>query len=603
MKQKHDRSGVFRGFLRGTWATFILAVVMSVTAAFAEMLQPQIIRAAVDNALQGSPSRLPAWINRRIDAIGGFEYLGRHIWILALAVLIVAVLQLASQYANRVMTARSSETLAKNMRDDLFAHIERLPYAWFSANRTGDVIQRCTSDVNTIQNFFSEQMIPLVRILLLVVLSLTFMWRMHRGLTLVAMIPMPVIILFSYFFHKRMHAIFTECDENEGKLSAMAQENLAGVRVIRAFGQERDQIEKFTAHNKFYTGLWVRLSRLLGRFWTVAEMMSALQVMLVVVAGAVCCVKYGLSDGEYLAFISYNALLVGPFRMLGRLISGFSKASVAAERIRYIMDEPAEADPPDAVDAPMDGDIVFDHVRFRYENAPELLRDVSFTVKAGTTLGILGGTGSGKSTLVLLLDRLYDLPEGCGAISIGGVDVRRIRASHLRENIGVILQEPFLFSRTIAENIDVGTDSRDPERIRRAAAAAALDESVMSFPKGYDTMVGERGVTLSGGQKQRAAIARTFMREHPILIFDDSLSAVDTRTDAAIRAAIAERFGKATVILISHRVTTLANADNIIVLDHGRVAEQGSHDALKAAGGLYQRIYEAQNGLGEGGAS
>jgi ATP-binding cassette subfamily B protein len=272
------------------------------------------------------------------------------------------------------------------------------------------------------------------------------------------------------------------------------------------------------------------------------------------------------------------------------------------ERIFYIMNSPPEADEPDATDAPMDGDIRFEHVRFSYENAPELLHDIDFTMKAGTTLGILGGTGSGKSTLMLLLDKLYLLDEGCGRITIGGTDIRKIRTRHLRNNIGMVLQEPFLFSRTIAENIGIASPVQNLEAIRSAAAAAALDDTIRSFAQGYDTMVGERGVTLSGGQKQRAVIARMLMQDVPIMIFDDSLSAVDTETDAKIRQAIAQRFGKASVILISHRITTLSAADKIIVLDHGRIVEEGTHEALKISGGIYQKIYETQSGAKEVGA-
>ena len=437
------------------------------------------------------------------------------------------------------------------------------------------------------------------RIVLLLVLSITFMISMHPVLTLIALIPTPAIILYSFYFHRKIHDGFLECDENEGKLSAMAQENLTGVRVVRAFGRERAEIEKFEKQNDHYTALWEKMAKVLSRFWSVSDVLSGLQVMLVVVFGAFYCVNADLQAGAYIAFISYNAKLVWPIRQLGRMISEMSKAGVSIDRVAYIMHSPAERDDPEAEDAPMDGDITFEHVNFSYENSPEILHDINFNIKAGTTLGILGGTGSGKSTLMLLLDKLYPLEEENGTIAIGGKDIRKIRTAHLRKNIGFVLQEPYLFSRTIAENIAISNDEIDMLAVRSAAEAAALDETINGFAAGYETMVGERGVTLSGGQKQRAAIARTLVSQTPILIFDDSLSAVDTETDARIRRAISQRFGKATVILISHRITTLSAADKIIVLDKGRITEEGTHEELKNAGGIYQKIYEAQSGAGE----
>ena len=410
---------------------------------------------------------------------------------------------------------------------------------------------------------------------------------------------MPLIIGYSIHFHKKIHDGFMACDENEGKLSAMAQENLTGVRVVRSFGQERSEMDKFTKQNDYYTSLWVKMAKIMSRFWSVSDIFSGIQVMLVVIFGAYFCIHRSLTEGEYIAFISYNSMLVWPIRQLGRMISEMSKAGVSIDRVAYIMHSPVENDDPDATDAPMNGDITFEHVTFAYENAPELLHDISFTMKAGTTLGILGGTGSGKSTLMLLLDKLYLLDENSGRITIGGTDIKKIRTEHLRKNIGMVLQEPFLFSRTIAENIGITSPEIDMEAIRAAARAAALDETITSFAQGYQTMVGERGVTLSGGQKQRSAIARMLTQETPIMIFDDSLSAVDTQTDAQIRQAISQKFGKASVILISHRITTLSAADKIIVLDRGRIVEEGTHEELKQNGGIYQKIYETQGGTQE----
>ena len=597
--QKRENFSLLWQFLKGAKRYFFVTILAAGVTALADMLQPQIIRAAVDCALGGKEGNFPAFIMDEVNSIGGFQYLGQHLWIMSLAILAVAVVQVASNYTFRVYNTKASETLVKSMRDQLFSHIQRLPFSWHMKNKTGDIIQRCTSDIDTTKNFLSEQLTSVFRIVILLILSMSFMLSMHRTLTLIALIPMPLIIGYSIHFHKKIHEGFIDCDENEGKLSAMAQENLTGVRVVRAFGQERAEMDKFTKQNDYYTSLWIKMAKIMSKFWSVSDIFSGIQVMLVVIFGAYFCIHGSLTEGEYIAFISYNSMLVWPIRQLGRMISEMSKAGVSIDRVAYIMHSSVESDDPDAVDAPMDGDICFEHVNFAYENSPELLHDINFTMKAGTTLGILGGTGSGKSTLMLLLDKLYLLDENSGRITIGGTDIRKIRTEHLRMNIGMVLQESFLFSRTIAENIGITSPEVDMKAIRAAAEAAALDKTITSFAQGYETMVGERGVTLSGGQKQRAAIARMLTQETPIMIFDDSLSAVDTHTDAKIRQAISQKVGKASIILISHRITTLSAADKIIVLDRGRIVEEGTHDELKQHGGIYQKIYETQSGSQE----
>jgi len=601
-ENKEQRSAKLRllwRFLMGSKRFFAVSIIAALVTALADTVNPQIIRTAVDCIVGNPESELPAMMLTIVERLGGFARLKEDLWIMALGVVAVGAVQVLSQFTFRVANTTASETLVKTMRDSLFSHIERLPFGWHMKNRTGDIIQRCTSDIDTTRNFLSEQLTAIFRIVILLALSMYFMFSMHPTLTLIALIPMPAIIGYSWWFHGRVHEGFTECDENEGKLSAMAQENLTGVRVVRAFGQERNEISRFKAQNDHYTKLWEKMGKVLSRFWATSDILSGVQVMLVIVFGAFFCIRGSLTEGTYIAFISYNSMLVWPIRQLGRMISEMSKAGVSIDRIAYIMDSPLEQEDADATDAPMDGDICFENVSFHYDGGPDILKDVSFTMKVGTTLGILGGTGSGKSTMMLLLDKLYELPEDCGRITVGGVDIRKIRTEHLRRNIGMVLQEPFLFSRTIAENISIASPGMDMEAIRSAARAAALDESIVSFTQGYETMVGERGVTLSGGQKQRTAIARTLTSDAPILIFDDSLSAVDTQTDAKIRAAIAERFGKASVILISHRITTLSAADKILVLDRGSIAEEGTHEELKAAGGIYQKIYETQTGLRE----
>ncbi len=582
-------------FLKGSKGLFVISILMASLSALADMITPQIIRAAVDNAIGGNEPTFGPAVMKLVNAVGGFEYLGEHLWIMALAILLVALIKVASQYGFMISNTRASETLSKTMRDLLYTHIERLPFSWHMKNHTGDIIQRCTSDIDTTRNFVAGQMTQLFRIAILVVMAMAFMFSMNPILAVIALLPMPVIILYSFVFHNKIGEGFKECDESEGRLSAMAQENLTGVRVVRAFGRERYERDRFEKHNEEYTGLWVRLSKVMSRFWSTSDILSGLQIMLVVVFGVIFCLDGRMTSGEYIAFISYNAQLVWPIRQLGRMISDMSKAGVAVDRIGYIIESEPEKDKEDAITPDLTGDIAFEHVNFAYDGCPQMLHDITFTMKAGTTLGILGGTGSGKSTLMLLLDRLYDLPADCGRITIGGVDIADMKREHLRRNIGIVLQEPFLFSRTLRENLSITDKDLTLTDIREAARAACLDDTIEGFTKGYETFVGERGVTLSGGQKQRAAIARMLTQKTPIMIFDDSLSAVDAETDAKIRKALEARFGSASIILISHRITTLSKADQVIVLDKGRIAEMGTPAELEKAGGLYQKIYEIQS--------
>ena len=594
----YTKASLLMFFLRGSKRFFIISVVSALLLTGLDMLSPQLIRTAVDSILGNDELKAPAFLLNILDRIGGAEYLRSHLWILTLMIIGLALLSAVFRYLFTLFNTKGAESLVENMRNRLFSHIQRLPFSWHSQNQTGDIIQRCTSDVDMIKNFVSEQLTQVFRIVILITLSLVFMFSMNIGLSLIALTAIPVIITFSAYFYSRISSQFTECDENEGILSAIAQENLTGVRVVRAFGREEYEKERFEKQNIYYTNLWIKLCRLLSYFWGAGDLISGLQVMLTVIIGAVLCVNGGMTAGEFIAFISYNTMLIHPVRSLGRMISEMSKAGVSIERIRYIMASAPERDRADAVTPDMRGDIEFKNVTFGYAETP-VLSDVSFKIPKGTTFGILGGTGSGKSTLMHLLDRLYELPSENGSITIGGVDIADIRADWLRSNIGMVLQEPFLFSRTIAENIGITDNDMKLPDIRRAAAVACVDEAVSEFTDGYDTIVGERGVTLSGGQKQRVAIARMLTQKTPIMVFDDSLSAVDANTDAKIRAELKKNLGDSTVILISHRVTTLMQADNILVLDKGKIAELGSHEELMEKGGIYRRIYDMQMSFSE----
>ena len=585
-------------FLRGSRRFFLISILSALCVTGLDMLSPQLIRTTVDCVLGDKELRLPGFLMERLARIGGVAWLRGHLGLIGGLIVALAFLSALFRYLFMLYNAKGAETLVQCMRDRLFSHIQRLPFSWHMRNQTGDIIQRCTSDVDTIKNFVSEQLTSVFRILILIALSLVFMFSMNRTLTLVALASIPIIIAYSTFFHVRIRDQFMKCDENEGVLSTIAQENLTGVRVVRAFGREEYEKNRFETQNNIYTNAWIKLCKILSLFWGAGDLMSGLQVMLIVILGAMFCVRGDMTAGEFIAFISYNAMLTWPVRSLGRMISEMSKAGVSIERIRYIMNSPPERDKPDAGTPDMRGDIEFENVSFAYGDAPILDR-ISFKIPQGTTFGILGGTGSGKSTLMHLLNRLYDLPAENGRITVGGVDIADMKGGWVRSNIGMVLQEPFLFSRTLAENIGITRRDMSLSDIRRAASIACLDDAISEFTDGYDTVVGERGVTLSGGQKQRAAIARMLARRTPIMVFDDSLSAVDAETDDRIRRELKKHLGGSTVILISHRVTTLMQAERILVLDKGRIAELGSHEELMEKGGIYRRIYDMQMSLSE----
>lgn len=585
-------------FLEGSRGFFVISIIATLMVNVFEMISPQVIRSTVDSVIGDAPLDLPAWAVKLVEAVGGVEYLREHLWVIGIVIGLLALGGAVSRYIYMYFNSKGAERFVKTMRNRLFGHIQRLPFSWHMKNQTGDIIQRCTSDVDMIKNFVSEQLTSVFRIVLMIVLSLGFMFSMNVKLTLVAFVFIPIIVAYSWGFHAKIHERFMQCDENEGVLSTIAQENLTGIRVVRAFGREKFEKDRFEKQNQLYTNAWMRLCMVLSLFWGAGDLVSGLQIMLVVVLGAYFCVNGEMTAGEFIAFVSYNTMLVWPVRSLGRTISELSKAGVSVERIRYIMNSQAEQDKPDAVTPNMDGDIEFQHVTFGYGEVP-VLSDVSFKIPKGTTFGILGSTGSGKSTLMHLMNRLYDLPEGNGSITIGGVDIRDMKGEWIRRNIGMVLQEPFLFSRTIGENIGITQNQVTLSEIREAAAIACVDGAITDFTKGYDTLVGERGVTLSGGQKQRTAIARMLMQKTPIMVFDDSLSAVDAETDAKIRQALKNKLKEATVILIAHRVTTLMQADCIMVMDRGRVAEIGSHEELMAKGGIYRKIYDMQMTLAE----
>ncbi len=590
---RYTKAGLLGYFLKGSVLLFVSVVVFSFLVTLTNVIVPKIIGFTIDCVLRDLP--VPEKYKGLVALAGGVEYLKANIWVIAVIITAIAALTLVFHYCRMYFNTWANQSLMQRMRNGLFTHIQRLPLEWHNSHNTGAIIQRCTSDADTISNFVSNQILSLFRIVLLLVISVTFMFITDARLAAVALAFVPLLTGYSLFFYFKAGKRFKKCDEEEGVLSTLAQENLTGVRVVRAFGRERYERDKFEKQNTYYTGLWVRLEKFMALYWASSDLIAALQLMLIVVLGSVFCVRGHLTLGSLVEFIAYNTMMIGPVRQLGRIISNLSKAGVALGRIGEIMN--AEEEDYGADEGGLSGAIAFENVSFGYEAGKPVLKNISFTVPQGTTLGIIGGTGSGKSTVARLLDRLYEADSG--EIYIGERRLRDIPRATLRKYIGLVLQEGYVYSRTVGENIAIACDSAAIADIKNAAAAACVDGNIEGFANGYDTIVGERGVTLSGGQKQRVCIARTLMRKTPYIILDDSLSAVDSDTDAAIRASLAKSFKDCTAIIISHRITTVMHADNIIVMDGGRIAESGTHAQLLRKNGIYKRICDLQTALPE----
>ena len=453
--------------------------------------------------------------------------------------------------------------------------------------------------MDTIRRFLAGQIAELVYAISMAIIAMIILMQINMRLALISMISLPFLVVFAYVFFMRMQKVFTSSDEAEGELSTVLQESLSGVRVVKAFNREVFELKRFDEKNTKYKNLTYKLIELLGMYWASSDLVVLTQIFVIVILGIYAAQAGEITVGQFFVFLSYESMILWPIRNIGRILSDLGKMIVSLRRLNEIFNKPKEdieiGEMPD-----INGDIVFEHVRFQYEDGNQaVLEDVSFTIKQGETLAILGPTGSGKSSLVHLLTRLYEY--NAGSIKLNGHELNTIQKKHLRHNMGIVLQEPFLFSKTILENIRLAQPNADENAVKKAAEMAAVHRVIHEFDLGYKTLIGEKGVTLSGGQKQRIAIARTILNQTPILIFDDSLSAVDTHTDEKIRHALKERATDVTTLIITHRITSAMQADKIIILENGKISQQGTHATLSETDGLYRRIVTIQSQMIEGG--
>lgn len=580
------------------WTHFLWALIATIMMVIIGFLTPLLLSEIVDSILGSEPFTMPDFLMNPINDLGGRDFLRQSLWIPALALILMNIVNGVFTFIKGRSSAIASENIARKLRNDLYRHLQHLPFAYHVKAQAGELIQRCTSDVDTIRRFLAVQVMEVVNTVLMVVIAMGILLPRSVPITLYSLILVPPLFVFATWFFKMVHKSFEVADEADGVLNAVLQENLSGVRVVRAFGQQEREVEKFDRVNNDLRKKNLRLNELLAIYWGGGDAISMTQTLLTLVVCIIYACNGWITVGTLIVFTSTLGMLLFPIRQLGRTLSDAGKAMVSMKRVQAILNEEAEPDEPNALKPDLHGDIVFDHVSFAYpdDNVP-VLRDVSFTIPAGKTAAVLGGTGSGKSTMMYLLQRLY--APTSGKITIGGVDIQQIDRKYLRAHVGLILQEPFLYSKSIRENVGITAPEQEAERIEHAADIASASGFIAKADKGWETVVGERGVTLSGGQKQRIAIARTLLKDNNILIFDDSLSAVDTETDAQIRAALRHEQKDVTTLIISHRVTTLSQADLILVLENGQITQQGTHAELCSQPGLYQRINSIQNALEE----
>ena len=589
-----------RGFRR-RYALAFGALLLSIVFLQLAVVVSKVTIDRVLDSEQPTDQLMVVGLQSRVDelilwSMGGKAFVSDHLWMPGLVIVLVTLLAGVFTWLRGRWAAMACEGIMVGLRDELYDKLQHLPCNWFDEQESGDIVQRCTSDVDTVRVFLASQMVELIRGLLLLVLAAPLLLMINLWMALCSLILVPFILYFSVVFFRKVRVVFRAKDEAEGRMTTTIQENLTGVRVVRAFARQAHEIEQFEERNAAHRDLDNRLYVLMARFWSLSDLLCMGQKAIVLGVGVVFLLNGYIEVGSLYLFLTMVTMFIWPMQQAGRILADLGRATVAFDRLSEILAVDVETLAEVQGDEPaLDGDIVFDGVTFAHREQSPVLHDVRFSVPEGETLALVGPSGCGKSTIVNLLLRLYD--HDTGSISIGGHALRDLPRKHVRSRIAVVMQEPFLFSKTLRENIAMAQPTAAEHELHEATNAADIHESILRFEKGYDTPVGERGVTLSGGQRQRIALARALLQSPDILILDDALSAVDTETESTILEALRRRHGRHTTIIIAHRIATLMHADRILVMDGGRIVQSGSHESLLEEEGLYRRLWKIQVGL------
>ena len=557
---------------------------------------PLILPIIVDGAILGNKVQ-NSLIFRFISLFMVVEKGFASILALSAIMLFFAILAFSLAYITDILNAIATENIIKNLRTSIHSHITRFTYEHYSKQETGDLIQRCTSNVETIRRTLSHFAIHGFGIIFSICYIIVLMMMQSVKMTIISSFSVPIIFIVSLSFFMYIKKRDSIAYKKEALMMQVAQENLTGGRVVKAFSMQDYEIKKFEEKSMDYRNENLKINLSHALLWSINDAIASAQIMFVILYGSYLAYLGELSVGQVVLFSQYVVMLVFPVRHLGRIVSNIASLTVSIKRIKEVLNAPEENISISENKKNVLGDLSFNNVSFAYPSSKEkeVLKNISFNIKEGEMLGIIGMTGSGKTSLMYLLERLYSPNEG--NIMIGGNDISKMDLTTLRNHIGIVLQEPFLYSKTIKENIRLGNPNSSDDDVIKASKEASLHKDVMEFENGYNTIVGENGITLSGGQKQRLAIARTLLKDTKIIIFDDSLSSVDTTTDAEIRASISKIRGKKILIIISHRLSSVMDADKIIVLEKGHIVEEGTHSELLSKNGSYRRIYEIQNAI------